>query len=211
MPAYMAWLTRRQSTLWDPEQELTFSDAGITISGYALSGLTRWEGIMRVAETSRFILFFTSDQGGYFIPKAALPDEASARDLVALLRARAGKPSVGTASLPETSAFSTDAKVVSTYDVDTPELPSAAMVVSRRSGVLRPWYVLMVMLVCWTTGPTVYRQWQQGGWSSVDVTTVLRRVSLGSAPARGGDRGVLSLPALRHPGGLHTSADARPG
>lgn len=174
LPAYMAWLTRRQSALWQGEQELEFTDEGIRSRGTALAGFTRWEAIMRVAESRDFILFFSSDQCGYFVPKAALPDEHSARELAAFIRDHAGRPSRGDAATSEPRSEFTSAPTVRvTFEPDAAEMSRAAMAVAYRTGQLWPVYGFVLLLVSCTTGPTIYRQWSEGGWASVSISGLL--------------------------------------
>ena len=173
LPAYMAWLTRRQSALWAGEQEFAFSDAGIRTRGAAATGALRWDAIMRVAETSRFILFFTSDQCGYFVPKSALGSANEAADLADFIRAHAGQPGTGTSlELDALSTFSPP-RVSSTFEVDPRELAQVSMLISRRSGVLWPIYLFMLVIVGLMTGPTVYRQWVAGGWHGVNLPNLV--------------------------------------
>jgi hypothetical protein len=175
LPAYIVWLSLRQSEVWSAEHELVFTDAGISGSSAAPSfgAFIRWEAVVRVVETSRFLLYFGSDQAATFIPKRALPDKGAVQTLASLMRERAGKPDTTAGHVVPVPAFPSTARVVCTFNRDSAELARAATLVSRQSGALWPSYAAMIGLGAWSMGPRVSREWTEGGWAAINLPMAL--------------------------------------
>jgi hypothetical protein len=89
----MPWLQRRavrKTFVATPSfrhpQTYEFSERGLAMSNPLASSALRWEGIVRVRETSEFFLFYFSKRYAYFLPKRVFrnaSEEAELRAFVA--------------------------------------------------------------------------------------------------------------------------------
>src|SRR5256885_2387582 len=73
MTAFSVWLYRRRNKTAAGPFVYLIDQQGITISGRTFELKLAWQGILKVVETKRFFLFFTSPQMAQFLPKRCIP------------------------------------------------------------------------------------------------------------------------------------------
>lgn len=174
-PLYTARLTWRNSAFWSGEQEYVFSRDGVSSSSSSgTASRTRWQAIMRTAETREFFLFFTSDQHAFFAPKRVL----SASQIVDLRRLIADHAGKGDDLVEVLDALRSPPGVEVSFELDPAESARAGMAAARDEGSLWIWYLLMGLVVLWNTAPAAYREWRHGGLAAVSIPMLL----LGVAP-----------------------------
>lgn len=83
--AIQVWSVRRRNRIVGGEQTFAVGDEGIRMSGAHWDGSVRWDAVVRVVETSSFLLFYFSPRFAYYVPKRVMSaaDLASVRALVA--------------------------------------------------------------------------------------------------------------------------------
>lgn len=170
IPLYAAWLNWKNPTS-EAEQRFTFSDEGIEAVGAASEAHVQWSAVTRVGETKRHLVFFTSGQCGYAIPKHALPDAGAVSWLRDLLQRNAGKPDAH----PVTSQDAPSGPVIASADFEWTrgELYRAIRATSRYGPKQWPIYAFLLLLAWWTGGARALEQWRTGGWRAVDLWAVL--------------------------------------
>jgi hypothetical protein len=171
LPPWMAWLARSQSPIWRSEQRITVDERGVEHSAAGAGGLIAWAAITRVAETKHFLLFFTSPQCAHYVPKAAFPGEALQN--VRRFAERAGQPggegdgaAVMLASVAEPRA---DDVAYARFDWDPKQMYRVFRLATRYGSRQWPIYLWMLALGAWTGGPTLYRQFRDGGFGNVSL------------------------------------------
>jgi hypothetical protein len=166
LPPYLVWLSRGGSPMWRAPQRVVLGDYGMEHSAATASGMVAWSSIARVAETRRFFLFFTSPQCAHFLPKRAI----AATDLPAVREyaERAGQP--GSSAPPPTDEDGADTTVATaTFDYEPGQAYRAMRLVSRYGASQWYLYLFMVVLVAWTSGPSLVQQWREGGIGNVNL------------------------------------------
>ena len=103
--SFVPWIVRGQlrrafketPSLQGP-QVYQFSDAGLTITGGAMTLTLGWDSLVEVAETPAFFLFYYSKRQAYYFPKRVITNEQDLNRLRELIRAKMGDRAVTLAS-----------------------------------------------------------------------------------------------------------------
>lgn len=154
MPFQLAWMTRRRSPYWTGSQFFEFTADGIRVGTADSESVLGWDAIMRTTETQRFFLFFSSDQGGHFVPKRVL-GYAEVAQLQELFQANAGKASESPLIRRSESA---PPVVEVRFELEPAEAARVGMVAARKAGGLWVSYAIIAAISLWTTVPTAYAQ-----------------------------------------------------
>jgi YcxB-like protein len=174
LPFYLAWLVRRNSPYWTEDVHAEFSASGIRIGSAGAEGFTEWRAVVRMVETRAFFLYFTSAQGGQFIPKRVLlPEEME--QLRRLFRDYPGKIGISPTWAP--SEAMSPPLLQASFTLDPSEITRAGMVTARRTGSIWVWYLLMLLIVSFNTIPATYRQWTHGGFAAISIPVLLLGLS----------------------------------
>jgi hypothetical protein len=166
MPFYLTWMSRRGSRAFRGEQELVFGPDVIVARGGGASGTYDWSAITRVVEVRRFFLLYVSNQCAFFIPKASLPGPDAVTELRALLRERAGHVKV---EPTDRAPIADTLLAVGRFHWSLSEGYRAIRAAGRHGPRVWPAYLFMVVLVAGTSGGTLLRQYQEGGFAGVNL------------------------------------------
>jgi hypothetical protein len=170
-PVYGTYLSRRGNTQWDAEQSLTLDDRGIDASNGTATSFISWEAVIRIADTPRFLLLFTSPQVAYGMPKRAIPDGISAPAVLEYMRHRAGRQFTG--ALPDLTLITGSPTIVADCDWQTWEAFLAFWSISRLSFSL--WVMAAAGLAIGAVGigESIVFQHQQGRAATVGASLVI--------------------------------------
>jgi hypothetical protein len=167
-PLYLTYLSRRGNTQWDAEQSVSMADRGIDVSNGTATSVISWEAVIRIADTPRFLLFFSSPQVAYGIPKRAIPDDVGTATVLDYMRTRAGRLLTGAMPAPAlvtgNPAFAVDC------DWQTWEAFLAFWSISRLSFRVWPLATVGLFIGAFGVGESILIQHQQGRAATIGAT-----------------------------------------
>jgi hypothetical protein len=170
-PVYGTYLSRRGNTQWDVEQSLTLDDRGIDVSNGTATSFISWEAVVRIADTPRFLLLFTSPQIAYGIPKRAIPDDISPPAVLEYMRNRAGRQFTG--ALPDPALVTGSPTIIADCDWQTWEAFLALWSISRLSFRVWPMAAVGLAIGAFGIGESIVFQHQQGRAVTVSASLLI--------------------------------------
>lgn len=227
LPPLLVAMARSGNPLARGNRSHVLDDDGIHTTLATAQSLLRWGAMDRVRETRRFFLLYSANQCVCYLPKQHIDAPEDVDGVRDLLRRRvgAGAPAVEPAppDLPDEPGA-----VIGRFRWTLRELYRGTIDMSRYGS--HQWVVfllLMIAIVLWTAGPTVYQQLRRGGLAGVDVMSLVlfvfplllflairpvvswwaaRRQLRTSAATRGEQLVVVTEEAVRASGGLYAGS-----